>query len=64
MKLCEIKEAVAEGKKVYWKNKGYEVIKDNIGQWLIHCNINDSYIGLTWRDEKTMNGEQKDFFVV
>ena len=62
MTLQEIKTAVEEGKKVYWKNGSYQVIKDKIGQWLIkhsggHC------IGLTWQDEITMNGEEKDFFI-
>lgn len=60
MNLQEIKQAIEEGKKVYWSNLSYEVIKDNIGQYLIksgsHC------IGLTWADEVTLNGEEKDFF--
>ena len=65
MNLTEIKAAIAEGKKVYWSNEGYEVIRDNIGQWLIHCNINDTYIGLTHRDNVTMNcNHEGEFFML
>ena len=35
MTLAEIKEAIAEGKKVYWSNLSYEIIKDNKDQYLI-----------------------------
>lgn len=31
----EIENLVSEGRKVYWKNTGYKVIKDNLGQYLI-----------------------------
>ena len=64
MTLNEIKTAVNEGKKVFWANTNYEVIRDNIGQWLIRCKLNDYCIGLTWLDNVTMNGEEKDFFVM
>jgi len=63
MKLHEIKQAIEENKKVFWSNNNYEVIKDSIGQYLIKCNLNNHCIGLTWLDEETMNGEEKDFFV-
>ena len=62
MKLTEIKQAIQEGKKVFWANTNYEVIKDNIGQYLIKCRLNGRCIGLTWLDNSTMNGEEKDFF--
>lgn len=63
MNLNEIKRAIEAGSKVYWSNLGYEVIKDNIGQYLIHCNINDTYIGLTHRDNVTMNcNSESEFF--
>lgn len=62
MKLQEIKDAVEAGKTVCWKNDAYVVIKAN-DEWLIKCTLNDNCIGLTWRDNKTMNGEEKDFFV-
>ena len=62
MKLKEIKQAIQEGKKVFWANRNYEVIKDSIGQYLIKCRLNGHCIGLTWLDNSTMNGEEKDFF--
>ncbi len=63
MTLAEIKEAIAQGKKVHWSNHAYDVIKDRIGQYLIICNLNESCIGLTWKDGKTMNGKEEDFFI-
>ena len=62
MTLAEIKQAIAEGKKVYHGNKNYEVIRDNIGQYLIVCSINDYTIGLTHSDKQTMNGKEAEFF--
>jgi hypothetical protein len=62
MTLQEIKDALAEGRKVYHGNKNYEVIQDKIGQYLIVCSINDYTIGLTHSDKKTMNGKEADFF--
>jgi hypothetical protein len=62
MTLAEIKEALAEGKKVYWANKAYDVIQDKCGQYLIVCNLNQHCIGLTWRDGVTMNGKEEEFF--
>ena len=63
MTLSEIKEAVEAGKTVYWANKAYTVIKDCIGQWLILCSLNQHCIGLTWRDNTTMNGKPEEFFI-
>lgn len=62
MNLQQIKQAIEAGKKVYWVNNSYEVIKDKIGQYLIvhdrgHC------IGLTWQDGVTLNGDERDFFI-
>jgi hypothetical protein len=62
MNLQEIKNAISEGKKVYWVNKLYEVIKDNKNQYLIKCSSNSHCIGLTWQDEETMNGGEEEFF--
>jgi hypothetical protein len=59
----EIKQAIDEGKKVYWSNLNYEVIKDSIGQYLIHSKFNDHYIGLTHRDGTTLNGKPEEFFM-
>jgi hypothetical protein len=63
MNLEEIKASVESGQTVHWANQAYRIIKDNVGQWLIKCDINDHCIGLTWRDGVTMNGEEEQFFV-
>ena len=63
MTLEEIKTAVKAGKTVHWASKAYNVECDKIGQWLIHCTTNDTYIGLTWRDGVTLNGRPEQFFV-
>jgi len=62
MTLSEIKQALNEGKKVYWHNENYEVIKDNLDQYLIRSHFNDYYIGLTWADKKTLNGKEHEFY--
>ena len=61
MTLEEIKSAIENGRKVYFKNERYEVIKDSIGQYLITCG-GGSAIGLTWQDGVTMNGMERDFY--
>lgn len=57
----EIKKAVSEGKTVYADTDGYKVIKDNIGQFLIHFMRSDHYIGLHGAEntefEEVLNGE-------
>lgn len=63
MTLEEIKQALDDGKKVFWANKSYEVIKDSVDQYLIICRLNDNCIGLTWRDGVTLNGKPEQFFV-
>lgn len=63
MNLEEIKKAVEAGETVCWKNSSYVVIKDSLNQWFISCKFNESCIGLTHRDNKTLNGEKEDFFV-
>ena len=63
MNLKEIKKAIAAGKTVHWASSNYVVIKDSIGQYLIHCKGNDNYIGLTHQDGITMNGHEKDFYI-
>ena len=60
MNFQEIKAAVESGKIVYVETDDYRVVKDSIGQWFIHCTINDHYIGLTWKDNITLNG--KNFY--
>lgn len=64
MNLEQIKKAIAEGKKVYWSSGLYEVIKDDRNQYLIKCSSNGSCIGLTWADNKTLNGKESEFFTI
>ena len=67
MNLAEIKSVIDNGKKVYWSNTAYQVIKDKIGQYLIGYDIggrSENYIGLTWQNGTTLNGKETDFFIV
>lgn len=64
MTLEQIKEAVEAGKTVCWANSSYQVIKDDIGQWLIHRAENDWTIGLTHQDGTTLNGRESQFFII
>lgn len=62
MTLQEIKEAIAQGKRVHWANDSYQVVKDKCGAYLIkhsqgHC------IGLTWADCTTLNGRPDQFYI-
>ena len=63
MTLNDIKQAVEAGKSVHWANDGYSVIKDNLGQFLVIFEPNQSCIGLTWRDGITLNGKESDFYI-
>ena len=67
MTLDQIKTAVRDGKTVHWHNVFYSVqlypLKDGSEQWLIGCEANQDYIGLTWQDGVTMNGKPSDFFL-
>jgi hypothetical protein len=63
MTLQEIKQAIANGKKVYWTNLGYEVIEDSLGEYLVICLHNNNCVGLTGRDDTKMNGKEEDFFI-
>ena len=66
MTLEEIKAAVDAGKTVHWATYSYEVVKGHgkaIGDWFVVCIDNGSTIGLTHRDEVTMNGEPEQFFI-
>jgi hypothetical protein len=63
MTLQEIKQAIKDSLAVRWSNNAYEVILDSKGEYLIHCTLNDNYIGLTWRDGETLNGDEKDFYI-
>jgi|Laugrespbdmm15sd_2_1035082.scaffolds.fasta_scaffold06703_8 hypothetical protein len=71
MTLNEIKKAVRDGKQVHWASKIYKVINpiksptldENDEQWLIHCTANNSYTGLTWQNNVTVNGKESEFFI-
>lgn len=58
----EIRNAIDSGEKVFSGNESYRVIKDRINQYLIHYIHSDHYIGLTWTDETTLNGN--DFYFI
>ena len=63
MTLDEIKEKVDAGFRVCWATPAYEVVHDEVDQWLVWCVDNDAYIGLTHQDGVTMNGSEDQFFV-
>ena len=48
---------------VHWASCSYRVIKSKWGEFMILCDLNDSCVGLTWKDEVTMNGEEKQFYI-
>lgn len=59
MTAQEIKQAVDNGKTVYYQSGSYKVIKSR-DEYLIKCGSH--CIGLTWADGITLNGLEKDFF--
>jgi predicted RecA/RadA family phage recombinase len=63
MNAHEIKQAINNGKKVYWSSKAYQVIKDKNNEYFIKCTLNEHCIGLTWADNTTLNGKEEDFFI-
>ena len=64
MTLQEIQNAVMAGHTVHWENTAYVVeYAPDIDEFLIRCTLNDSCIGLTWRDGTTMNGREDQFFI-
>jgi len=64
MNLEQIKKAIEEGKKVYWGNRAYEVIKDSVGQYLVYCSLNEYCFGLTHVDGVTLSERESSFFVM
>ena len=64
MTMQEIKTAIDDGEKVYWCNRGYQVIKDSLGQYMIKCFMNGHCIGLTNAEETKLNGEESEFFII
>lgn len=68
MNLGQIKQAVRDGQIVCHQNENYRVVLHTFAngeeQWLIKCLSNNHCIGLTWADNKTMNGYEPDFFIL
>ena len=62
MTLDEIKTAVLAGKTVCVGCDSYTVKLDSIAQWLI---VHDGgyCIGLTWKDGKTLNADESEFYI-
>ncbi len=63
MTIQDIKDAIEEGREVYWANISYRVIKDSIGQYLIKHDSGDC-IGLTNQAGDTLNGDETEFFIL
>ena len=64
MKLNEIKAALELGLRVMWINHDYQVIKDDLGQYLTvyrRGTKDENAIGLTWSDGVRLNGSVDDF---
>ena len=62
MTLEQIKYHVDNGRPVYWLSDMYQVIKNNVHDYMIECTLNGHCIGLTWSDGKTLNGQPDDFY--
>ena len=63
MNIERIKELVSQGTPVYWKNVGYQVVKDKLGQYFIKCLRNDYCTGLGTQSGELLENEA-DFFVM
>lgn len=67
MNLEQIKAAVDAGTPVFWRNEDYRIIKDGTGRYFIVYDAGgrrENWIGLTWSDGETMNGEPDEFFTL
>ncbi len=62
MTLQEIKDAVEAGKTVHWASEAYIVVKDDIGQWMVHCPSTKAYWGL-YRRDGTLTDKESKFFI-
>lgn len=52
------------GHTVHWASTAYVVkYAPAIDEFLIYCLLNESCIGLTWKDGVTMNGREDQFFM-
>lgn len=63
MNIERIKELVSQGTPVYWKNVGYEVVKDKFDQYFIKCLNNNHCTGLGTQSGELLENEA-DFFVM
>ncbi len=65
MTLQQIKDAVNRGEVVCYKNSAYTVEFDGKDYWIVWMTgtRQENSIGLTWRDGKTLNGDESDFFI-
>jgi len=63
MKLKEIKKAVDENKKVCWIADYYRVEKWHSNEYVITCTLNNNSIGLTHKDNITLNGNENEFYI-
>ena len=61
MTVNEIKTAVDNGKVVKWYNDGYTVIALKSDYLILYKS--DVCIGLTWKDGKTLNGKESEFYI-
>ncbi len=62
MTFQDIKNAVDVGRKVFWKNRGYQVLTQNSRYYVIFLS-NSNMTGLFWLDDKTSSYDEKDFFM-
>lgn len=58
----EIKQAVNEGKNVYWRNKCYKVMKSIGNEYFIVFGANLNMIGL-YTEKYGLNGKEDEFFI-
>ena len=63
MTLAEIKQAVDNGHKVFWKNTLYKVHKDSRNQYLITHKSSNSSVGLTYRDGINLVQNETEFYI-
>lgn len=66
--IDEIKSAVRNGEKIYWKSDNYEVrwhrFPSGEEQWLVTCTLNDHSVGLTHADGVKSEYDPRDFYFI
>ncbi len=63
MNIEQVKEAIAQGKTVCVGSEAYEVKQAKNGLCDIVCKYNNSRVGLTWLDGKTLNCKESELFI-